>query len=213
MAGKGEVSMRAKSCFLFFLAIFLISALKVFGQEQASEPVFQEGDFWRFKATEREAFAKTSNPLDGIYECIYSKGLHRMFQVTDDKRELLKPRPWPLLVLFGLYKTQEDLKFPLSVGQKWDYQYRIAERGARREFNRNVQISVTGIEQVTTPAGTFQAFKLEKEDRLGPRDFWLTTYYYSPETKSVIKSFTDYSGAGTAGKREIELIKFGSVRR
>jgi hypothetical protein len=77
-----------------------------------------------------------------------------------------------------------------------------------------VQVRVSGIEDVITPAGTFRAFKLEKEDSTGPASRWLTTYFYSPEIRSVIKSHYDSSHGtdGTGGKREIELIKFGSQR-
>jgi hypothetical protein len=74
-------------------------------------------------------------------------------------------------------------------------------------------VNVTGLEEITTAAGKFRVFKLEKDDRAGPRDFWVTTMFYSPETKSVVKSLYDAtSGLGVGGKREVELIKYGSTR-
>ena len=70
-----------------------------------------------------------------------------------------------------------------------------------------------GIEQVTTQAGTFRAFKLESDDRAGPRDYFTTTYWYSPETRSIVKSVFDGSAGGqqTGLQRSIELIKVTPV--
>ena len=206
--------MKKKTISLALMAFFLTADFNVFSQDQAPAPAFQDGEFWQFQVRESEFISKLSNPLDGTYGCLYSKGSVRMFQVTGNQKQPVPPaRAEILLGLFGLSQTPEDLKFPLSVSQKWNYQYSIKVPGAKKELNRFVEISVTAIEQVTTPAGTFRAFKLEKDDRLGPRDFWVTTLFYSPETKSIVKSFTDFSGAGTAGKREIELIKFGSASK
>lgn len=206
--------MKKKTFFSALAAFFLTLAFNAFSQDQASAPAFKDGEFWQFKAREWDWVTKSSNPVDGTYGCSYSKGSFRMFQVTGNQKQELNPtRAELLLGVFGLSNTQEDLKFPLTVGQKWNYQYKIAVKGTRKELSRAVEISVTGMEQVTMTAGTFRAFKLEKDDRSGPQDFWVTTSFYSPETKSLVKSFTDFSGAGTGGKREIELIKFGSASK
>ena len=76
-----------------------------------------------------------------------------------------------------------------------------------------VTLEIDGF-QVTAPAGTFRAFKLESDDRSSPRDYFTTTYWYSPETRSIVKSLFDGSGGGQnkALQREIELIKFTPVK-
>ena len=84
--------------------------------------------------------------------------------------------------------------------------------GTSKHLNHFVEISVTGIEQVSTPAGDFRAFKLEKEDKAATGQYpWVSTYLYSPQTKSVVKSsfYSAQSGAGL--KIDMELIKFGSA--
>ena len=81
--------------------------------------------------------------------------------------------------------------------------------------------NVTGMEEVTTPAGTFRTFMIERhergirmggdagrgEGRLAGR--LLYTYSYSPSTQSIVK----YSLlTGQRGTREIELISFKTNR-
>jgi len=120
-----------------------------------------------------------------------------------------------LVLLLGLSEILQDLKFPLSVGQKWSYEYRWTSRGAKRIQPRSIEVNVSGVEQVTTPAGSFKAFKIVKQEIWvmgkqagGGQGSESTTYFYSPDTKSVIKSsYVNENGA----RREIELIKFGSA--
>jgi hypothetical protein len=86
--------------------------------------------------------------------------------------------------------------------------------GSNKQIARKVTSEVKGIEQVTTAVGTFRAFKLESDDRAGPRDYYTTTYWYSPETRSIVKyQFDATAGGQEAGlKRDIELIKFTPVK-
>jgi len=67
-------------------------------------------------------------------------------------------------------------EFPFQVGKKWKYRYRWRKRWL------NPEVKVVSVEKVTTPAGTFQAFKVERKER--NRSF---IYWYSPQTKSVVK--------------------------
>jgi len=116
--------------------------------------------------------------------------------------------------LIGMQNERPTLKFPMWVGQKWNYEYVNRPAGARQENKYSVEVTVTGIEQVTTPAGTFKAYKLVRiqQWQVGQKAStarWVsstTTYFYSPETKSVVKSSSaSDNGPGTT---ETELIKF-----
>jgi hypothetical protein len=199
-------------CLVMAAALVLVPMVGV-GQEQTPAPSFKVGDVWQFKAREWDFTGYRSNPVHGTYEIIYGESGFKLLSLAGDKREgvdLQLHTAGILFALLGRSKTFQDLRFPLSVGDQWNHEYR-GRHIAGQEHRRSVEIRVTGIEQVTTAAGTFRAFKLEKDDRAGPRDFWLTTYFYSPETKSVVKSMFDASsGTGTGGKREIELVKFGA---
>ena len=67
------------------------------------------------------------------------------------------------------------------------------------------------MEQVTTPAGSFKGYKLIRSERwsVGSRlgeGSSTTTYFYSPETRSIVKrSGLNDNNPGTI---ETELIKF-----
>jgi hypothetical protein len=70
------------------------------------------------------------------------------------------------------------------------------------------------MEQVTTPAGSFKAYKLIKSESWSTTGRGggtgggssTTTYFYSPETRSIVKlSIASENNPGTV---ETELIKF-----
>ena len=77
---------------------------------------------------------------------------------------------------------------------------------------RNVEVNVVGMEDMTTPAGAFKAFKLVRVEAFfpGPRSTKYvretTTYLYSPETKSTVKGITTRDDIPAT--TEFELIKF-----
>ena len=101
------------------------------------------------------------------------------------------------------------LKFPMSVGQKWSYKFDSRGAGTRNVARHDVDVVVTGIDQATTPAGTFKAFKLVGEDgwafgKSGRRTF-STTYFFSPDTKSLTKLTSERNDGGVG---DVELIKF-----
>ncbi len=72
--------------------------------------------------------------------------------------------------------------------------------------------AIAGMEQVTTPAGSFKAYKLTRSESWtvgsirGSRGGSTTTYFYSPETRSIIKSSN--VSENNPGTVETELIKF-----
>ena len=107
-----------------------------------------------------------------------------------------------------------NLNFPLTVGKQWSRDYKGTYVGSNKPIARTITYEVKGIEQVTTAAGTFRAYKLESDDRAGSRDYFTTTYWYSPETRSIVKSVFDASAGGrqTGLQREIELIKFTPLK-
>jgi hypothetical protein len=191
----------------------LLSAAIVRAQDEAQAPSFKNGDFWQFKVTvSNKSVGSSSNLLDdGTYEVSFSSGQFGVFKLNgDQKEELAKNQTGGILSLIGR-TSNRDLKFPLTVGQKWDYRYERAAVGARKSFESHVTIEVSGTEQMTTGAGTLRTFKLEKDDRSGPKSFWTTVSYYSPETKSFVKQlFDSQSGTGVGYMREIELLKFGN---
>lgn len=206
-----------KKIFLFLIAgVLLIATSKAFGQEQLEAPNYKDGDFWLFKATERDFVGSRSDPIVGDFSVEYLTGRVKVsFIDGGQKSDVSSYQSSVLQSMLGSYKGAylggEYLRFPLSVGTKWTVSYDAALRGSRKKQNRSVEVRVEGTDKVTTPAGAFRAYKLVREDSARAGSLWLLTYYYSPETKSIVKFLLDASvGTGSGGKREIELIKFGS---
>jgi hypothetical protein len=82
--------------------------------------------------------------------------------------------------------------------------------GSRQDQRRSVEISVAGMEKVTTPAGAFDAYKLIKNESWSTvkgagRGGNSVTYFFSPETRSIVKRSSQSEGAGA--NIETELIK------
>jgi len=187
-----------------------------FAQEQASKPTFMEGDSWQFNTSRGKVFS-TRQSL-GITQLDYTQGKVKAFSVEGDQKGEITLFPGEstsqaLLARLGLSEELQSLRFPLSLGQKWDFTYETRAPGVKNPTRHQVEINVTGIEQVTTPAGTFKTFKLVREET------WMLTrgrqgserknssaiYYYRPETRCIVKS-TNIDSEGNL--TTTELVKF-----
>lgn len=213
----------------FMAGVLLLAAFNVFGQEQAEAPKYKNGDFWHFRGAEREGFTHTTDALHGDYKVRYSERKLKVFKLEagqelelseGDGQELEFPegdKTYQIRVLRRMLAVRQDalqyLQFPLFVGKKWTGSYRTRLRGAGpRLYTHQMENHVSGIEEVTTQAGTIAAFKIERQVWRGQFRTWLT-YFYSPLTKSIVKySYHEESRGKICCKREIELIKFGSAR-
>jgi hypothetical protein len=193
---------------------FFSNTVIVLAQEQAPAPVHKEGDTWQFNFSRKGQIASSTDQLnEGVYELSVLQGDVKLYESNGGQRSEIPIRPG-LLRLIG--KSDEnrrpELKFPLSVGQKWTYEYQVRPPNSRRDQRRLVEVSVAGIEQMTTPAGTFKAYKLIRGESWsstglsGSGGSNTTTYFYSPETRSIVKSST--VNDNNPGTLEFELIKF-----
>jgi hypothetical protein len=189
---------------LIVIAVVVLFFQPVFSQDEAAKPAYKNGETWVFTVKEGGSIGSRSNALDGTYELTIVDGKLKITSVSGAQKEELDPRPNTLISLLSFGR---NLDFPLTVGKQWSFEYKGAAVGGKSTL-RKITYEVKGIEQVTSAAGTFRAFKLESDDR-GSQDFWTTTYWYSPETRSVVKSSFDGTSAGKYNglKREIELIK------
>lgn len=109
--------------------------------------------------------------------------------------------------------NQRLLRFPLEVGQRWQYasEWLFKPKGSRGTLT--VDVTVASYEPVDVPAGRFEAFKLHAVGELGgsaPSGTFFagqteTTVWYSPVARAIIKSihFNPYQGTTT-----VELVDF-----
>jgi hypothetical protein len=206
----------AKPILLSVLAVALSwSTAVVFAQEQAPAPTFKEGDTWQFNITRKGQIASSTEQNEGIYELSVTQGVVKLYQLNSGQRNEIPIQPdgptQELASLVGKSDQRPDLKFPLSVGQKWTYGYVTRPANSKQAQKWSAEVNVVGMEQVTTAAGSFKAYKLISSKSWpgglrGTRGGNTVTYFYSPETRSIVKSSSvSDTNPGTV---ETELIKF-----
>jgi hypothetical protein len=201
----------AKPILLSALAttIFWSTAI-LLAQEQLSAPVHKEGDTWQFNISKKGQRTSSTAQIEGTYELSITKGAVKLYEIKGSQKNEIRPMQ-ELLFLIGKSEQQPGLRFPLSVGQKWTYRYQNRFLPGRR---RSAEVNVSGIEQVTTPAGTFKAYKLIRSESwsvpsiFGGRGGSTSTYFYSPETRSIVKLSTASEDDPGTVETETELIKF-----
>lgn len=114
---------------------------------------------------------------------------------------------------------QKTLDFPLQVGKKWEYSFSAsAARGGRGNLTVYWEsFKVLGCEEVSTPAGTFPAFKVEITESYNDRATTATsplsggTYHlwYAPQVKNYVKRHYNLDTYWVGfGFRDYELVKF-----
>ena len=195
--------------------IFWTTAILV-AQEQAPAPSLKEGDTWQFNISRKGQISTSTEQNEGIYELSVIQGAVKLYAINGGQRNERPVQPdgttQILLRLVGKSGQRPDLKFPLSVGQKWTYKYETRLLGDKFNQRRSAEVDVVGMEPVTTPAGSFKAYKLIKNEsassgsRLRGTSNVTTTYFYSPETRSIVKSSRVVDN--NLSTVEIELIKF-----
>jgi hypothetical protein len=204
----------------FLFSIFAVaiswSTAVVFAQEQAPAPSFKEGDTWQFNISRKGQLTSSTEQNEGMYELSVTQGAVKLYDVNGGQKNEKPIEPdgptQALLRLVGKSDQRPDLKFPLSVGQKWTYEFVTRPPGSKFNQRRSAEVNIVGMEQMSTPAGTFKTYKLIRSEswsvgsRFGGRGTSTTTYFYSPETRSIVKSSSLTND--NPGTIETELLKF-----
>jgi hypothetical protein len=120
--------------------------------------------------------------------------------------------------MLATFKGQTTLlEFPLFEGKKWKTQYRY-DGGRRRTVTTDHLVS--GTKSITIPAGTFEAFRIERDDRTDGRrgNIHTSEYFYVVACGCIALYSLEITSGATAwprryiGKREITLIEFRSMK-
>src|SRR5215475_10809842 len=150
-----------KNVMLFVVVgVLLIPASKVFAQE-VQAPVYNEGECWVFRSVSKNFQGYVSGvlamPVNGDHKiCFLGRNFWELDQST--KSRIPTGSMWNSI----LYMTETRyLKFPLVVGQKRTEEFETRIRGTNLRKRGTAEISVLGIEDITSPAGAYQAFKIE----------------------------------------------------
>jgi hypothetical protein len=206
--------------FLLLVLLLFLKDVSLYGAEGVQAPRFTEGDVWRFQVSHKDWITWSSDALQsGDYEVLYTQGELRIFRLFDRaKEEISGIRIDPLLRMLGTFKGKSTLlEFPLFEGKKWETQYRH-DRGRRRTVTTDHLVS--GPKSITVPAGTFEAFMIERDDRTDGRRGYINTseYFYVAACGCIALYSLEITSGATRwprryfGKREIMLIEFRSMK-
>ena len=200
-----------KSVLLFLVAgVLLIPAFKVFGQE-AEAPVYQEGECWLFRSVSKNYQGYVSGdlalPVNGDHKICFLE--HKFLEVEEGtKSQISTGSSWNNILYM---RENRYLKFPLIVGQKRTEEFETRLRGTNRRERRTFESSVLGIGPITSSAGTYQTFKIETNGWCGGKSCGKWMYFYSPQTKSVVK-YNYEATFGSTATSEVDLIQFLPVQ-
>jgi hypothetical protein len=201
-----------KAILASMFVLLSLAHTSVSGQERHEAPLFKDGDYWQFRVVEHGDYMKTDREMNGIYELVYASGRFRPLKVEESRKTELKSDTGLLVGLLAQTEKLQYLQFPLHKERSWTTDYTFRPR--RRDADRLVRAvtKVTGSGAITTELGTFQAFTIERDAWFRTVDHWRFVYYWSPQTRSVMSySMEVLKGAAAGSKRQIELVKFGSV--
>ncbi len=102
---------------------------------------------------------------DGVEKKVYDKATSSWIATLENGKLVKEAKPhWG------------NLSFPLWVGKSWTARYDFYDAKRHRTFDGTMWWKVVAYEDVTVPAGTFKAFKLEGRNPYVHFDMW-----YSPE--------------------------------
>jgi len=163
-------------------------------------PVYHRNDRWVFRAATENDSPKEFTVLPPTEEISY-----RDAKLAENYYSQLFDETIWITVNYNRAEIK-TFDFPLVAGKTWSYNY----DGNGKISLRAAQVIVVGptVQPVQTAAGKFNAIEIRRIEtwRNGERT---TTYFYSPETKSVIKLDADASGLEGDRHYEMELLRYG----
>ena len=147
----------------------------------------KQGGTWTYRVTHKTYSGGSRSDMEnGEFEIQMRNGKYRRVKLEDGKRIPVSGGTWlyAALPLPAVIQAETQYyNFPLWVGKEWEGWRRLGRW-------RDSHATVTGIESVTTAAGTFEAYRIERAFVMfeGIYNYYDTyVYFYSPQTRSVVR--------------------------
>jgi hypothetical protein len=159
------------------LATLMLTALLYLPAAHASEqPQYTAGDYWVFKTGKGNARVEFVKQEGDVYRFTWNGKPYDKDKHLTTISERAKGYPGAMV------------KFPIKVGNYWAEDY-ISDVVKGRDVGMRAKYSIEAFEDVTVPAGTFKAFRIEVQRVTGKRQEPLAshTYWYAPSVKFFVK--------------------------
>lgn len=191
----------------------------------AAAPTFQVGDRWVYRVTDgfrnrvtwEETHQVTAASPQGISVRVSAKGA----SIDEERTETWSA---PGVVVSGAVLENETrrfnpplirYRFPLATGERWRQSVRDLNYDSRPYGGIDRSVSVGGYEKITTPAGTFDAIRLQVFMRLDDETFWRfpteCTYvvWYAPALGVAVREekyayYSEKGGLNGGGRLETQ---------
>ena len=175
-----------------------------------SAPTYQAGDTWTWRDDKGVEWSNSVVQVQGTgVQIKRPNGEVALFDKDWIIRQV-KPKNGELVTQQGAtYPTihQKTMDFPLQVGKAWQYTFYGKTSNGRGVFTE--QQKIIACEEVATPAGTFQALRLEGTVK-GPMASGTFYRWYAPQVKQFVKQQYVHAGAWVwdSSAKDSELISF-----
>ena len=160
-------------------------------QEKCEAPVWKTGDKWTFKQGDGSTY--TNRVVDVKNDLFIVKiagdpDLYGYDRETVNLKFMIKADGRQMKVTED---TRKLFNFPIFVGKKWtDTNSRPSGPlgGRQEETTFLIDFNVEGIEDLTTPAGTFKTYKIRHKltNMRSNKNGWIL-FWYSPDVKWWVK--------------------------
>jgi hypothetical protein len=182
-------------------------------RDKWNAPVWNIGDSWKFRFEDNSEWKET---VEGIEEDIYIvRSTYEASKPCRDKKTLrtvayLTPKGRKTKSTNGVILYFD---FPLYVGKKWDTTITARPSYLPREHNFLLEYEVMSYENVTVPAGTFKAYKIELKQTNITTNIgyeWLSKAYiwYSPEIKFYVKVIYEKTDYWVSPVKDFQLVSY-----
>src|SRR5262245_6375548 len=189
---------------LILSLIVLLVVVPGAGAQPLNAPTYSVGDTWTVKSGDQPREIKVLNVgggtvemrgfLAGCSSCVYQLDQNLTILAVQD--EAGKPADATRIGFLPIGSGWQLYSFPLELKKKWDINAEAFLQG--RNENLEVSSRVVKIEEVKTPAGTFKAYRIDRDwvlkggrAQLRHNDFrWQTTTWYAPDVKLFVKTTT-----------------------
>jgi hypothetical protein len=187
----------------------LLAAAGICAAQTGPQPQLKPGDRWDFVV-----WYATPSATPNRRWVVKSVTSTLVTAEEDGQPLLLSPQLNPIESPIVKQSNSQMLRFPLQVGQRWDYVNDVVFKDNGSTGRVHNSAAVVAYERVRVPAGEFDAFKLEASGRVqgkskgGPGIIdgeSRSTYWYAPAARAIVKMEyrNTYRGSATT-----ELVAF-----
>lgn len=155
-------------------------------------PIVQVGDRWKFDL--RDGW--TNLPINSTDRIITAVGTDFIEATENGNQATYSLDMNPIETPENRFEpAAKVLQFPMSVGSKWSYEGKTVIKANGVTGRSQYVVVVAGMEKITVPAGSFDAYKLDMEGYFSTNalataassSFFKRIYWYSPSLKSFVK--------------------------